>query len=443
MTRERDNERQRARVVVVGGGFAGISVVRALKAAPVDVTLIDRHTYNTFKPLLYQVATASLNPGDVTWFLRAIRAKQDNVRFIKGTVKAIDHEGQSLRLAGGRVIGYDYLILAIGVTANDFGVPGVAEHAIPLYERTQALDFRNQMITDLEDFAINGQNQDLRVVVVGGGATGVETAGALAELRNHDLPVTYPELDPARVHVTLVEMGPSVLAPMHEKLRRYAQKALETRGVDLRLNTAVTEVREHEVVLKTGDGTSEVLRAGLVVWASGVTVHGVVAGWGLPQGTSGRIEVDEHQRIKGFDKEFAVGDVSVGPIPLVQQAQPAIQTGRHVGRVIAAEVAGKAMPKAFRYKDKGSLSVIGRGAAVAEVKHMPLMTGVLAWWVWLVVHIASLLGARNRAATMTNFTVKYLFSNGHDAIVGETPDIVARNTAGQAEALKHGEQPPD
>src|ERR1044071_4476803 len=195
---------KRPHVVVVGGGFGGIAAVRKLKRADVDVTLIDRHTYNTFNPLLYQVATASLNPGDITWFLRAIRAKQGNVRFLKGTVTSMDHDTQTVHLEGGVEVRYDYLVIAVGVTTNFFGVPGAEEFAMPLYKRSQALAVRDKMFANLENAAINGQTRDLRIVVVGGGATGVETAGAFAELRNIDMPTTYPELDRRRVHITLV-----------------------------------------------------------------------------------------------------------------------------------------------------------------------------------------------------------------------------------------------
>lgn len=184
--------RKRPHVVVVGGGFGGLSLVRKLKRADVDITLIDRHTYNTFQPLLYQVATASLNPGDITWFLRAVRADQKNVRFVKGIVTNIDHQAKVLSLHGEVSVTYDYLVLANGVTTNFFGTPGAEEFSLPLYKRSQALQVRDRLFENLEEFAINGQDEDLRIIVVGGGATGVETAGAFAEFRNNDMPTTYP-----------------------------------------------------------------------------------------------------------------------------------------------------------------------------------------------------------------------------------------------------------
>lgn len=421
-----DSQSSRPHVVVVGGGFGGIAAVRKLARANVDITLIDRHTYNTFSPLLYQVATASLNPGDITWFLRAIRAKQGNVRFLKGIVTAIDHDSRHLSLHGDVSVPYDYLVLANGVTTNFFGTPGAEEFAIPLYKRSQALQVRDRLFENLEEFAINGQDADLRIVVVGGGATGVETAGAFAEFRNNDMPTTYPELDRNRIHVTLVEMSPHVLGPFHDKLRTYARKSLEKRDVDLRLETAVKEVRENGVLIEK-DGQQEFLEAGIIVWATGVTAHPTVQDWNVPQGRGGRIEVDEHQQIIGMTNEFAIGDISVGPDPLPQLAQPALQGGKHVAKIIKAELKGKrAKVKPFKYKDKGTMATIGKSSAVAEITHMPKLKGFPAWIIWVALHIATLLGNRNRFATMINLSSKYLFSGSHNAIVGETPYIVAK-----------------
>jgi NADH dehydrogenase len=416
---------KRPHVVVVGGGFGGIATVRRLKRADVDVTLIDRHNYNTFNPLLYQVATASLNPGDITWFLRAIRAKQSNVRFLKGTVTGMDHAAKTVHLEGGLDVKYDQLVIAVGVTANFFGIPGAPEHSMPLYRRSQALAVRDRMFAGLEDAAINGQDRDLRIIVVGGGATGVETAGAFAELRNNDMPTTYPELDTKRIHITLVEMLPHVLGPFHSKLRDYAKKSLEKRGVELRLETAVKEVRPDGVLVEHA-GEQEFLPAGMVVWASGITAHSTVKEWSVPQGRGGRIETDEHLRVKGFDDVFAIGDVSVSPDePLPQLAQPALQGGKHVADVIKAQVNGKSLPKPFKYKDKGTMATIGRSSAVAEIKFMPRLTGFPAWIIWVGLHIATLLGNRNRFATLTNLAAKYLMGGSHNAIVGETPPVVA------------------
>ncbi len=418
---------KRPHVVVVGGGFGGLSLVRKLKRADVDITLIDRHTYNTFQPLLYPVATASLNPGDITWFLRAVRAGQKNVRFLKGIVTSIDHQAKVLSLHGEVSVSYDYLVLANGVTTNFFGTPGAEEYSLPLYKRSQALQVRDRLFANLEEFAINGQDEDLRIIVVGGGATGVETAGAFAEFRNNDMPTTYPELDRARIHVTLLEMAPHVLGPFDEKLRDYAKRSLLKRDVDLRLNTAVKEVREDGVLVEA-EGRTEFLKAGIVVWATGVTAHPTVLDWDVPQGRGGRIEVDDHLRVKDRPDVFAIGDIAIGPDPLPQLAQPAIQGGKHVAKLIKATTKGKAdRIKPFKYSDKGTMATIGKSSAVAEITHAPKLTGFLAWIIWVALHIATLLGNRNRFATLINLSSKYLFSGSHNAIVGETPYVVSKH----------------
>ena len=416
---------KRPHVVVVGGGFGGIAAVRKLKHADVDVTLIDRHTYNTFQPLLYQVATASLNPGDVTWFLRSIRAKQDNIRFVKGTVLTMDHVHKTLGLESGLTVSYDQLIISAGVTTNFFGVPGAEEFAMPLYKRSQALTVRDRMFAALEYAVINLTDEDMRIVVVGGGATGVETAGAFAELRNNDMPTTYPELDPKRIHITLIEMGPFVLAPFHPKLRDYAKKALEKRDVDLRLETTVKEVRDNGVVVAKGDN-EEFLEASIVVWASGVKAHPSIADWNLPQGRGGRVTVDENWKVDGLEDVYAIGDIAIGQNALPQLAQPAIQGGKHVAKLIARAQKGKPM-KAFTYRDKGTMATIGRASAIAQIKGLPRLTGFPAWVIWVTVHVATLLGNRNRFATMINLGAKYLAWGSHNAIVGETPLVMAED----------------
>lgn len=411
-------------VVVVGGGFGGLHAVHALRDTDVDVTLIDRHTYNQFQPLLYQVATAALNPGDVTYFLRSVRARQRNLRFVKGTVLRMDHSRNVVTLDDDTEINYDYLVIAAGATTNYFGVPGAAEHAMPLYRRSQALAIRDRMFASLEDAAVNGQSRDLRIVVVGGGPTGVETAGAFAELRDNNMPVTYPELDPERTHVTLVEMMPNILGPFHSRLQNYAHRALRRRHVDVRVNTAVREVRPDGVML--GE-QGEFLPSSLVVWASGVTTHESLADWDVPRGRGGRIIVDEQLRVPGSERVFAVGDIAVeeGERALPQLAQPAIQGGRYVGELIAAEIDGSSR-QPFRYRDRGTMATIGRGAAVAEVKGLGRVTGLVAWVLWMVIHIYGLLGNRNRFATVVNLGARYLFRNGsHNAIVGETPPITS------------------
>src|SRR6478736_8734337 len=376
----------REHVVVLGGGFGGLTAVRALAKSDVDVTLIDRHTYNTFQPLLYQVATAGLNPGDVTFFLRATRMAQTNVNFRQAEVVGIDPAGQHITLAGGAVLHYDYLIIATGATTNYFGTKGAAENSLAIYTRAQALRLRDKIFTRLEHAAAAGTEEELAIVVVGAGPTGVEMAGALAELRNTAMATVYPELDPRRTHIVLVEMSDKVLGPFHPSLRDFAARALRERGVELRLNTSVAEVRPDGVVL----GGGEFVKAGVVVWAAGVRVPAVVAEWSLPQGRGGRITV-----------------------------------GRDAGRQVAALVSGRPT-RPFHYRDKGTMATVGRRAAIADIELIKgrsiRLTGTPAWFTWLFVHIVMLLGNRNRLATFVNLVTRYLApSRRTNPIVGDVP----------------------
>lgn len=425
LTREatvrRNEQKSRPRVVVLGGGFAGLCAVGALKKADVDVVLVDRHTYTTFQPLLYQVATAGLNPGDVTFFLRATRMAQRNVRFRQGEVVRVDPVANTVSFADGERIDFDYLIVATGAATNYFDTPGAAEHTSAIYTREQALRLRDKIFTMLEHAAASGSTEPMTVAVIGGGATGVEMAGALAELRNDTMSVVYPELDAGKVHVVLVEMGSTVLGAFAPSLQRYSLDALADRGVEVRLNTAVKSVDENG--LELADGSR--IDAGVVIWSAGVTVPQVVGGWGLTQGRGGRIEVGQTLRAKGFPHIFAAGDVSISPDQLPQLAQPAMQGGRHAARQILAELDGRAADP-FVYSDKGTMATIGRRAAIAEIA-LPFgrqvrLRGTLAWLAWLSVHIVQLLGSRNRLATTVNLATRYLAPKRRiNPIVGEVP----------------------
>lgn len=426
----------RPHVVVLGGGFGGLSAVKAMKHAAVDVTLIDRQAYNTFQPLLYQVATAGLNPGDITYFLRSVHAHQPNMRFSQGEVVDVDTTAKQVRLDAGLTIPYDYLIVATGMTTNYFGVPGAEEHALGLYTRRQALQVRDRMFSGLERAVWHGQPRDLRVLIVGGGATGVEMAGTLAELRNQGIRKLYPELDADRVHITLVEMTSDVLGPFKPRLRRYTRRALEKRGVELRLDTTVTEVREDGVVVDDG----EVIEAGLVIWASGIRAPDVIGRWGLPQGKAGRVEVGPDLRVRGLDGVFVVGDIAALPEPLPQLAQPALQGGRHAARQVL-RLLDSEPTQPFHYRDKGNLATIGRSSAVAQINHAPAMTGFVAWVIWLFIHIISLLGTRNRIATIVNLSVRYLsWPRSFNAIIGdvETPPTASGASGSPVDEETHG-----
>ncbi len=410
---------RRPHVVVVGGGFAGVECARDLAGADVDVTLVDRHAYSTFQPLLYQVATAALNPGDITYFLRALNPQQDNLRVQHGEVLGIDNATRTVELSTGGPLRYDYLVVATGVTANYFGVPGAQEHAFALYTRNGALRLRDRVWSRLEQAAAAGGDRGLAIVIVGGGATGVEMAGALGELREQALGKVYPELDISRIRIVLVEMGPALLSPFAPRLQRYTAKALTDRGVELRLETAVKEVRADCVVVDDG----EVIESGVTVWASGIMAPDVVKQWGLPQGHGGRILVDADLRVQGHDDVFAAGDIAVSPDRLAQLAQPALQGGKHVATQIQHLVNGEPTTT-FSYVDKGTMATIGRSAAVAQLPWGIKLTGFPAWALWLGIHVVFLLGYRNRASTLTNLAIRYLmWRRSFNAIVGEVEAV--------------------
>ncbi len=417
MTETATSSRTRPRVVVVGAGFGGMTLVQALRWADADVLLLDRNGYNTFQPLLYQVATGGLNPGDVTYALRAFTVKHQNARFRQGCVTGVDTSAKRVTLADGASIDYDYLVIGTGVTANFFGIPGAAENSLTIYTRREALATRDHLFAGLEKLAVEqGKDGRAQVVVVGGGATGVEMAGTLAEMLNGAVPYAYPELDPARLGVVLVEMGGDVLSPFKRGLRSYAARALRRRGVDLRLNTTVAEVTPTQVRLTDG----EVIDTRTVIWATGVTAHQVVSTWGLPQGRGGRISVGPDMRVVGCEDVFCIGDVAGdADSPLPQLAQPAMQQGQHVAEMISRLLAG--MPTtSFTYKDKGIMATIGRRAAVAQLPIGISMRGTLAWLAWVALHVMVLLSNRNRFAVMTNLSLRYLsWPRNTNVIIGD------------------------
>jgi NADH:ubiquinone reductase (H+-translocating) len=404
-------------VVVVGAGFGGIAATDELSKEGFRVTLIDRFPYNTFQPLLYQVATGGLNPGDVTYALRFFAARHEGVRFRAAEVVGIDHDRHEVICHDGVQVGFDYLIIANGITTNHFGIPGAAQYTMSMYTRAEALRVRDTIFGSLEIIAGKAESDSagFTVVIVGGGPTGVEIAGQLAELKTETIPSIYPELNPARVHVVLVEMFPYLLAPFDDSLRQYALQELIKRGVDVRLNTAITEIEADRVDFK--DGSS--MPVDLVIWAAGVSGDPLVRNWGLPIGRAGRIEVNGDTRVIGEERIFAIGDGSIiVDKPLPQLAQPALQMGRFAARQIARLYRGLDT-ETFKYKDKGTMATIGRGDAVLQMPVGVKLKGVLAWLGWIALHITYLLGGRNRMQTLVNLGSRYAGPRRSSAIVGD------------------------
>ena len=406
------------RVVIVGAGFAGLSAVRALRRQRVRVTIIDRNLYSTFQPLLYQVATGGLNPGDIAYPVGGFTARR-HTRYIRGELATVDAAARQVKLADGREFGFDYLILATGVSAAYFGVTGAAEHTYGLYTRADAIVLRDHIMNGYELLSADpAGHKEFAVTVVGGGATGVELAGTLGELRSDVLSATFSDVDPARVHVRLVEMAPALLMPFKPKLREYARKQLAARGVHVMLDTKIREVQPDRVIL--GDGQE--LHSDLTVWAAGVTAPEATAGWNLAQGKGGRIVVEPDLRVQGSDVIFAAGDIAIEQRePSPQLAQPALQVGKHAAEQFVALMRGE-QTEPFKYHDKGNMATIGRRSAVVELASGARFTGTLAWLGWLGLHLLYLLGYRNRISTLINLSWRYLaWGHGGGVIVGDQP----------------------
>jgi NADH dehydrogenase len=403
-----------------------VASVRKLTKAGFRVTLLDANLYSTFQPLLYQVATAGLNPGDVAPPVGGIVSGQRARRggstiFRRGDLAAIDAEARSVKLADGRELSYDYLILATGVTANFFGIEGAAENTFGLYTRKDALVLRDHIMAGIQ--RLSEEDSDLHITVVGGGATGVELAGTVSELRKEVFRNTFPDIDPARLHVRLVERADALLGPFAGSLRDYALTQLRRRGVEVTLGAEIREVTPDHVLLASGDAVP----SDLTVWAAGVAAPDEVHGWGLPQGKGGRILVDPDLRVQGQERIFAVGDIAVNPDdPTPQLAQPAIQMGGHAARQVALLADGKATVP-FKYHDKGTMATIGRKSAVVQLPGVAKIGGLkirgtLAWLAWLGLHLVYLLGGRNRISTLINLSWRYLaWGHGGGVIVGDDP----------------------
>jgi len=404
-------------VVVVGAGFAGLSALKTLARSGLRVTLVDRNIYSTFQPLLYQVATGGLNPGDIAYPVRSFTRKY-GVRFRRGELAGIDTVARTVTLADGGRLGYDYLVIATGVSAAYFGIEGAQKHSLALYTRRDAITLRDHLMARLEEMSIASEPAEEVITVVGGGATGVEVAGTLAELRNIALAAAFPEVDRARLHIRLVELGPDLISPFDASLRDYAYRQLEKRGVDVRLGTAIREVTPDSVIVSDG----QALHSDLTVWAAGVSAPAADARWGLPQGKNGRIIVGPDLRVKGQDRIFAAGDIAIAENdPAPQLAQPALQEGSHAARQIARLAAGQPTVP-FGYHDKGIMATIGRRSAVVELPHGIRFGGTLAWLSWLALHIVELLGNRNRFSTLFNLSWRYLtWAHGGGLIVGDDP----------------------
>ena len=401
--------RELAHVVVVGGGFAGIAVGRGLANSTVRVTIVDKHNFHTFLPLLYQVATAGLEPADVAYPIRTIFGGAPNIRFRHGRVREVDHAANTVVLDDGSQLNYDHLVIASGATAAYFGIPGASQFAMPLYSLADARRLRNRLLLALEDADVRAEREpvSLTFVVVGGGPTGVETAGALAELISIALRRDGLRLDARRVRVVLVDLADRLLTAFPESASRYAAAQLAELGVEVQFARSVVAVEQGAI--RFADG--ERLETAVVIWAAGVTATGTLAhGLSVASGPGGRAGVGADLRCEGSDNVWAVGDAAAIPNAdgsvCPQLAPVAIQSGRHCAAQILRVTRGEPTTP-FTYRNKGIMATIGRRAAVAKLPRGGVIRGTLGWLAWLGLHLFYLVGFRNRLRVLINWTWRY------------------------------------
>jgi NADH:ubiquinone reductase (H+-translocating) len=412
-------------VVVVGGGFGGLQAVKALARAGADVTLIDRNNYHLFQPLSYQVATGALAPGEIAIPLRHVFRRRKRVRVLLGEVRDFDLERRQLDVldpaSGDQVtLTYDQLIVAGGSDYSYFGHEDWRSVALEVKSLDSALEVRGRILHAFEVAELRPDEQEawLTFLVVGGGPTGVEMAGQIAELARQTLPAEYRAIDTRSGRVLLVEMGDKVLSAFPDPLPRRAAMALEQLGVTLMLNHTVVDVGPDSVTIEDRGGARTQVSTRTVVWAAGVTASPVARQLADAAGASvdpaGRVTVEPDLSLPGHSEVLALGDMvsvrdphSDGLITYPGLAPVAMQQGRYAGKAIAARLAGRRGPGPFRYRDKGMLATIGRDRAVAQVWKLRF-NGRLAWWAWLLVHIYYLIGFENRLVVMLRWAYSYL-----------------------------------
>jgi NADH dehydrogenase len=425
------------RVVIVGGGFGGLELAKALADAPVQVVLIDKQNYHTFQPLLYQVATAGLDEGDIVSPFRKILNNQDNFYFRLAEVLRIDAMQQVVETSIG-LLRYDYLVLATGAEPNYFGDEAMAKNSIAVKSVEEALELRNSILTNFEQALQLGDhtaiNSLLDFVIVGGGPTGVELAGALSELRTHVFPKDYRELDFKEMDIHLVQSGPVLLKGMSANASQKSLEYLQKLGVQVWLDERVKSYDGYTVELKSG----QQLVTRTLIWAAGVT-GAPLSGLNADCLVAGnRYLVDVYNRIQGYDNVFAIGDIALmkneaHPEGHPMVAQPAIQQGRQLGQNLTRQLAGQLM-EPFVYQDKGAMATIGRNHAVADIKLFGReiqLSGFIAWLAWSFIHVISLVGFRNRIGVFFTWAWDYFTQDkGLRYIIGQVkkPNHVAETT---------------
>jgi NADH dehydrogenase len=399
---------RRPHVVILGAGFGGLTAARRLKAAPAAITVIDRRNYHLFQPLLYQVATAGLSPGDIAYPVRAVLRTQRNTRVLLAEATAVDVKNRQICLEDGTVP-YDYLIVATGAGHSYFGHPEWERHAPGLKTVEDAVEIRGRILVAFEraerEVDEARRRALLTFVIVGGGPTGVELAGAIAEIARLVMVQDFRAIDPREAQIILIEAGPRLLASMPERLSRKAEEALRRRGVEVLTNSLVADVSEGSVQIA---GRS--IRAGTILWAAGVSPSPLGASLGVPLNRDGRVPVEPDLSVPGHADIFVIGDLAAcldtAGRPLPGLAAVAVQQGRHAADTILQLLRGSPS-QPFRYVDRGTMATIGRAAAVADFGRIQL-SGLIAWVLWIFVHIVLLIGFRNRMVVLFDWAMAYI-----------------------------------
>ncbi len=400
------------RVVIVGGGFGGLKLANKLRKSNFQVVLIDRNNYHQFPPLIYQIASAGIEPSSISFPFRKVFQRRKNFFFRMAEVRSIFPERKIIQTSIGKV-SYDYLVLAAGATTNFFGNKNVENEAMPMKNVSEAMGLRNALLENFEralTCSTDVERQELlNIVIVGGGATGVEIAGALSEMKNFVLPKDYPDLPTSLMHIYLVEAGPRLLPAMSKESSTKVEQYLRTMGVNVLLNKMVTDYKDHHVMLK--DGSSIATRT--FIWVSGIAAQPVGNLDPSHLGRGRRIIVDEYNRVPGLENVFSIGDQCIMPEGddnwkggHPQLAQVAIQQGNLLAKNLKRIEEGKE-PKPFSYKNLGTMATVGRNKAVAEFSKMKF-GGFTAWILWLVVHLRSILGVRNKIIVLFNWLWNYV-----------------------------------
>lgn len=425
-TRTRIADLGKPRIVIIGGGFGGLEVAKGLNGLKAQVVLFDRYNHHTFQPLLYQVATSGLETSSIVFPFRKRFGEQHDFYFRMGEVISIKPEENYIETSIGGVK-YDYLVLAHGATTNYYGMEDVKEHAIPLKTIIDSIQLRNNIIRNLESALLTDDpvlmNSLMDFVIVGGGPTGVELAGALAELKKHVFPKDYKELELNHMDIHLVEAGPKVLNGMSDDASNKALEYLQEMGVKVHLNCAVKSYDGYEVIFNTG----EKLISRTLVWAAGVKGQPMEGLRAESFGRAGRIRVDTFNRVVGYDNIFAIGDAAImegdtaAPNGHPMMAPPAMQQGRLLAKNLRRAIHKKPM-KPFRYFDKGSMATIGRNKAVVDMKGVKLQ-GFFAWIVWLFVHLLYIIGFRNKFLVFFNWFWSYFsYDKSNRLIISRNKD---------------------